>query len=94
MQVPERAHKAGELVLVQVDRVVASRWDTALRTASATTGTRAERVGQLKRAFGRELGTVGATAGAAAAVPGVGLVAAAGTATAELSWFTLRSAGR
>lgn len=47
------------------------------------------RVTQLKRAFSRELGTVGAAAGAAAAAPVVGTAASLGTAAAELGWFTL-----
>ncbi len=67
------------------------RWDKARRAAEATTGTRDERVAQLKRAFSRELATVGAAAGAVAAVPIVGTTASLGTAAAELGWFTLRA---
>lgn len=84
--------RPGEIVLAGVDRVVTNRWEQALRAADATTGTRDQRVAQLKRNFARELGTVGAAAGAAAAVPMVGTAAAFATAATELSWFTLRSA--
>lgn len=83
--------RPGEILLAGVDRVVAFRWDAARRAADATLGTRAERVVQLKRAFARELGTVGAAAGATAAAPVVGTAAAIGTAAAELSWFTFRA---
>lgn len=83
--------RPGEIVLAGVDRVVAFRWDSARRAADATVGTRDERVAQLKRAFSRELGTVGAAAGATAAAPVVGTAAVIGTAGAELGWFTLRA---
>jgi hypothetical protein len=83
--------RPGEIILAGVDRVVAFRWDSARRAADATVGTRSERVAQLKRAFARELGTVGAAAGATATVPVVGTAGAVGTAAAELSWFTLRA---
>lgn len=84
--------RPGEIVLAGVDRVVAFRWEAARRAAGATTGTREQKVAQLNRAFARELGTVGAAAGATAAAPVVGTVAVIGTAAAELSWFTLRAA--
>lgn len=83
--------RPGEVVLAGVDRVVSGRWEGARRTAAATTGTRDERVAQLKRAFSRELGTVGAAAGVVAAAPLVGTAATVATAGAELGWFTLRA---
>lgn len=83
--------RPGEVVLAAIDRVVSSRWDGARRSAAATTGTRDERVAQLKRAFARELGTAGAAVGAVAAAPVVGTAASLGTAAAELGWFTLRA---
>lgn len=83
--------RPGEVVLAGVDRVVTQRWEGARRAAAATTGTRQERVAQLKRSFSRELGAMGAAAGAAAAAPVVGTVASLGTAAAELSWFSLRA---
>lgn len=81
----------GEIVVAGVDRVVTQRWEGARRAAERTMGTREERVAQLKRTFSRELGTMGAAAGAAAAVPVVGTAASLSTAVAELSWFTLRA---
>lgn len=90
--VPVVADKAGALVLAGVDRAVTSRWERAVQVAAATSGTREERVAQVKRTFAREMGVVGAAAGAAAAAPGVGTIAAFGTASVELGVFTTRAA--
>lgn len=84
--------RAGEVVLAAVDKAVEVRWEPALRNAAATTGTVEERVAQLRRAFAQELATVGAATGGIAAVPGAGTGTAVGTALAEVSWFTARSA--
>src|SRR5687768_7175635 len=84
--------RPGEIVLAGVDRVVTSRWESARRAAAATTGTREDRIRQLKRAFARELGTLGAAAGAVAAAPVVGTAASLSTTAAEFSWFTIRAA--
>lgn len=83
--------RPGEIVVAGVDRVVTQRWEGALRAAERTTGTREERVAHLKRVYSRELGTMGAAAGAAAATPVVGTAASLSTAAAELGWFTLRA---
>lgn len=83
--------RGGDIVAAGVDRVVSRRWEGARRAADATTGTRDERVAQLKRAFSRELGTMGAAAGAAAAAPVVETAASLSTAAAELGWFTVRA---
>lgn len=84
--------RPGEIVLEGVDRVVISRWESARRAAAATTATREDRIRQLKRAFARELGTLGAAAGAVAAAPVIGTAASLSTAAAELGWFTIRAA--
>lgn len=85
----ELVKSSGEVVLTAVDKGITTRWDSACRAAASTSGTRDERIAQLKRAFSRELGTVGAAAGAIAAAPGPGTGAAI---AADLSWFTIRSA--
>ena len=89
---PELSARGGELVLVAVDKVVEARWEPAQRNAAATTGTTAERVAQLRRTFARELATLGAATGAAAALPAVGTGTAVAAGVAEISWFTARSA--
>jgi len=89
---PELSARAGELVLVAVDKAVEARWEPARRNAAATTGTRAERVDQLQRTFARELATVGAATGGIAALPAAGTGTALATGVAEIGWFTARSA--
>ena len=89
---PELSARGGELMLVAVDKVVEARWGPARRNAAATTGTTTERVAQLRRSFARELATVGAATGGAAALPAVGTGTAVATGVAEISWFTARSA--
>ena len=89
---PELSARAGELVLVAVDKAVEARWEPARRNAAATTGTTAERVAQLRRTFARELATVGAATGGIAALPAAGTATALATGVAEISWFTARSA--
>jgi EcsC protein family len=89
---PELSARAGELVLVAVDKAVEARWEPARRNAAATTGTTAERVAQLRRTFARELATVGAATGGIAALPAAGTGTALATGVAEIGWFTARSA--
>ena len=89
---PELSARAGELVLVAVDKAVEARWEPARRNAAATTGTTAERVAQLRRTFARELATVGAATGGIAALPAAGTGVALATGVAEIGWFTARSA--
>jgi hypothetical protein len=89
---PELSSRAGELVLVAVDKAVEARWEVARRNAAATTGTTAERVAQLRRRFARELATVGAATGGVAALPAAGTATALATGVAEIGWFTTRSA--
>ena len=88
----QRAVEVGETVLGAVDKAVAQRWEPAKRAAATTSGTHAERIAELERAFTRELTAVGAAAGAAAAVPGAGTALVLGSGAAELGWVTLRAA--
>jgi hypothetical protein len=84
--------KVGHAMLTGVDRAVDKRWDHARAVAAGTIGSVEERIVQAKRAYIREMTAIGAAAGGAAAVPGVGTVGAAGTAAAEFGWFATRSA--
>ena len=83
--------KAGEIVLQAVDRVVESRWEHATFVATSTNGSVEERVAQLRRTYVREMTTLGAASGAAAAVPGTGALALVGTTALEMGWFTTRT---
>jgi hypothetical protein len=75
-----------------VDRATESRWEAAVDRAAALPGAiRPQKVKALTDMFARELGTVGAATGAAAAAPAVGTGATLVAATAELAWFTARS---
>lgn len=91
-EIAKRRPNVGEVVLAAVDKAASSRWDAAQERAARTTGSTNERVAELTRAFTRELATVGAASGGAAAVPGAGTITAVATTAADLSWFTLRSA--
>jgi hypothetical protein len=84
--------RVGEVVLSGVDRAVEHRWEAALEQAASLVGSTEDRVAEATRASARELAAVGAAAGGAAAVPGIGIVTAAGAAATELTWFTTRSA--
>lgn len=88
---PEPARRAGEVVLHAVDRVVEKRWEHALEVATSASGSVDDRVAEITRAFAREMATVGAAVGAAAAVPGAGAVTLVATTTLELGWFTARA---
>jgi hypothetical protein len=93
-RLPDRVspEKASRLILSGVDTAVGKRWDHARSVAGSLTGTTEERVARAARIYQREMAALGAAAGATAAVPGVGAVAAIGTAGAELGLFAARSA--
>jgi hypothetical protein len=78
-------------VIRAIDHAVATRWDDAVRRASATTGTTAERVAQVTHALATELAAVGAATGGVAALPGVGTVASLATSAADVGWTTTRA---
>lgn len=93
--VPEKVERptAESPLLAAVDRAVEARWDQALRAAARTgSGSPRRRVAKLSAEVTRELTAIGAAAGAAAAVPGAGTLAVAGTTAAEGAWFALRMA--
>lgn len=82
----------GEKMLASIDEVAGSRWEAATERAAALPGElRPEKLAALTRTFTRELTTVGAAAGAAAAAPAVGAVASLAAAATELAWFAARS---
>lgn len=83
----------GRAVLEGVDRAVEARWDLARQRAVETAGRpTAERVEELRRAFRRELSTVGAVSGGIAALPAAGTGTALATAGADIVWYTMRLA--
>lgn len=84
--------RARQSVLDAIDAAVEKRWKPAQDRAASTTGTTKERVAQVRSMFLRELTTVGTVSGGAAAAPGLGTVAKAGTAIIELGWITTRFA--
>lgn len=84
---------AGKAVLKGVDRAVEQRWDRAVARAEAAEGdTIDERINSLSKSFARELTSLGAASGAAAAAPGLGTAAAVSMLVAEAGWFSLRAA--
>jgi hypothetical protein len=83
---------AGKAVLRGVDRAVELRWERAkARAAEAEGDTVQARVRSVTRSFSRELTSLGAATGAAAAAPGLGTVSAASILVAELAWFAFRA---
>ncbi|MGF1597795.1 MAG: hypothetical protein ACFCVK_12835 [Acidimicrobiales bacterium] len=83
---------AGKAVLRGVDRAVEQRWDRALDRAAAAEGvTVRDRVRSVSASFNRELTSLGAATGAAAAAPGLGTASAVSLLVAEAGWFALRS---
>lgn len=75
-----------------IDKATEHRWEAAVERAAALPGAvRPQKVKALTDGFARELATVGAATGAAAASPVVGTGATLLAATAELAWFTARS---
>jgi hypothetical protein len=83
---------SGKAILAAVDNAVTRRWEHALTTAAAATGTTEERVAQVADRIQRELTAAGAAAGGVAALPGAGTLTSLGTTGAELAFFTMRSA--
>lgn len=81
-----------EIFMGGVDKASESRWDAAVQRAASLPGSiRPAKIQALTNQFARELATVGAATGAAAATPLVGTTATIMASTAELAWFTARS---
>ena len=81
-----------EIFMGGVDKASESRWDAAVQRAASLPGSiRPAKIQALTTQFARELATVGAATGAAAATPLVGTTATIMASTAELAWFTARS---
>ena len=89
---PADVERLAQSMLASIDQVSSSRWDAAVTRAAGLKGeVRPEKMKSLTDSFARELGAFGATAGAAAAAPGVGTTITLLAATAELAWFTARA---
>ena len=74
-----------------IDVAVVTRWEPAkARAASARGSTVEEQVADVRRAFARELATLGAATGAMAALPAVGTGIAVTSLVAELGWINVR----
>jgi hypothetical protein len=84
--------RARQTVLHAIDVAVKKRWQPAQDRAAATTGPTRERINQVRKMFVRELTTIGTVSGGAAAAPGLGSAAKAGTTIVELGWITTRFA--
>lgn len=85
------ANALTDALMLGIDRATESRWEAAVERAAALPGTvRPQKVKALTDMFARELATVGAATGAAAAAPAVGTGATLLAAAAELTWFTAR----
>lgn len=81
-----------EVFMGGVDKASEARWEAAVQRAAALPGSiRPAKVQALTNQFARELATVGAATGAAAATPLVGTTATIMASTAELAWFTARA---
>ncbi len=82
----------GKAILRGVDAAAEHRWEEAKARAERAKGdTVDEKVASLRQGFNRELVSLGAATGAAAAVPGFGTVGAASLLVGEAGWFSLRS---
>ncbi|MEM8924019.1 MAG: EcsC family protein [Actinomycetota bacterium] len=82
----------GKAILRGVDAAVDQRWEAALdRAAKADGDTLDDRVQSAASAFSREITSVGAATGAAAAVPGLGTASAVSILAAEVGWFAFRA---
>ncbi|WP_420452898.1 EcsC family protein [Ilumatobacter sp.] len=77
-------------LLDAVDRAVEGRWTAAQERARSMSGDRDARVAEVTEAIRRELAVAGAASGGAAAVPGIGVGAAAATFVVEIGWSTVR----
>ncbi|MCP3989081.1 MAG: EcsC family protein [Actinomycetia bacterium] len=83
---------AGRAILAAVDRAVDQRWDRALVRAHEASGeTLDERLKAVTKTLSRELVSLGAATGAAAAAPGLGTAGAVSMLVAEVGWFGLRA---
>jgi hypothetical protein len=81
-----------EALMAGIDKATEHRWEAAVERAAQLPGSvRPQKVKALTDAFARELATVGAATGAAAASPVVGTGATLAAGVAELAWFTARS---
>jgi len=88
----DAARKVGEVALSAVDAAIEGRWTAAKQRANRLTGDSVDaKVKALSKLYAKEMGTVGAVTGAAAAVPTFGTAAALSAGAAEFSWFTVRS---
>lgn len=81
-----------DALMAGIDKATEHRWEAAVERAAQLPGSvRPQKVKALTDAFARELATVGAATGAAAASPVVGTGATLAAGFAELAWFTARS---
>ncbi len=79
-------------LMAGIDKATERRWEAAVERAAQLPGSvRPQKVKALTGTFARELATVGAATGAAAASPAVGTTATLAAGMAELGWFTARS---
>lgn len=79
-------------MLKGIDLAVTQRWSAALARAEAAAGaTPQERTKAVGKAFRRELASLGAATGAAAAAPGLGTAGAVSMLVAEAGWFAYRA---
>ena len=86
------ANAVGDALMAGIDKATEARWEAAVERAAMLPGSvRPQKVKALTDMFARELATVGAATGAAAAAPAVGTGASLFAAAAELGWFTARS---
>ncbi|MEO6492859.1 MAG: EcsC family protein [Ilumatobacteraceae bacterium] len=88
----ELSAEAVSVILKAIDVAIEHGWDDAVERAAKAPGRSTDaKVRALSRSFARELGSVGAATGAAAAVPAVGTAAALSLGLAEFGWFTVRA---
>lgn len=87
------ADRAGDIIVAGVDKGVETRWIPAKERAARAVGTTHKaKLLDVRKAFASELGLIGAAAGGAAALPGVGTAASLTLAAADLGWTTMRLA--
>lgn len=86
------ARRIAQVALSSIDQAIENRWATAQERARRVRGeTIEDRVSNVTSMFARELAIVGAGAGGAAAVPGVGVPAALAAGFTEFGFFTFRA---
>lgn len=82
----------GAALLKGIDVSVEQRWAAAQQRAAGVAGaTIDEQVAAVTKSFAREIATVGAMSGAAAAFPGVGTATVLSTSLADVGWVAFRS---